>query len=100
VAPSCPLFIAFLTTSVNDGNDAADDIGSFDLLLVFDETLESTEDLVCDVDVEFGNIEDLTCSDGTISANGVHRLVVVVVVVGTVRTGAKNKVYDYLLLIQ
>jgi hypothetical protein len=56
---NCPLFIAFLTTSVNDENDATDDIDPFDLLLVFDETLESTEDIGWDIDVEFkfGNIE-------------------------------------------
>jgi len=79
--PIWPLFIAFLTTSVNDENDEADLIGSFCLSFVFDEILESIMDTVCDLDAEIefdddelDNNELFDESDETISANGVHRL--------------------------
>jgi len=69
---NCFLFIAFLTASVNDENDETVWIDSVLLPLVFDKTLESIEDTVWIF--EFGNIELFVWSDGTISANGVHRL--------------------------
>jgi len=88
-----PLFIAFFTTVVNDGNDETDCIGSFCVPLVLDETLE---DDVWDFDVKnefdddaFVNDKALDCSDETISANGVHRLFGIDdVLVGIDRVGA------------
>jgi len=81
-----PLFIAFLTRLVNDENDEVDWIGFCCVLLVFELTLESIEDIASDFgteivfdDDELANIDCFGWFDETISANGVHRLFVVVV---------------------
>ena len=94
-----PLFIAFLTTLVNDGSDATDGIDPFcALTLVVDKTLPLVEDVVSDfdegsefVDDELVITEDFDWSVETASANGVHRRF------GAVRIGAKNKWLNYLL---
>ncbi len=92
-----PLFIAFLTISVNDDNDPTDWIGWVFELLVFDTTLESIEDTVCDfeIGIEFNDDEAFDWLDIPISANGVQRLCVIDE--DAERVGAKSKVCNYVL---
>jgi hypothetical protein len=64
---------------------------------VFDTTLESIEDIVCDfeIGIEFNDDEGFDWLDVPISANGVHRLCVIDE--DAERVGAKSKICNYIL---